>query len=183
VAALVCVAALGVFTYELASPTIELRMENTREQLAEMRTRGEIMPRQILYRDTWAMAREKLWFGWGMASYPTAFYHRNTQHESSDGPVRLFHDAHSDWLQSVSEVGLIGTALLGLCAVWPLFQVRRKFRIGPISQFLFAGCGLIVVYALLEFPFGNRAVVIAFWLCFFCAVRYGELDAKSERRG
>ena len=139
------------------------------------------LQRQILYRDTWNMARTKPWFGWGMGAYPTAFYHRNTQHDSMDGPVRLFHDAHSDWLQSVSEVGVVGTALLLLCAAVPLLSARRKVRISPLVACLFAGCSLVVLYAALEFPFGNRAVVIAFWLCFFAAVRYARLDASFER--
>jgi len=181
-AAFGCIALFGVFTYELARPTIRLRLENTRDQLADLRARGETMPRQVLYRDTWNLARDKLWLGWGMGSYPTAFYHRNTQHESSDGPVRLFHDAHSDWLQSISEVGLIGTALLGLCGILPLYRSRRHAWSNPLSTFLLAGCSLIVLYALLEFPLGNRAVVIGFWLCFFCAIRYGELTVQRVRQ-
>lgn len=178
---LVLLFAAGAFVYNLASATIQARLSDTKTQLSEMRARGETMPRQILYRDTWNMARTKPWFGWGMGAYPTAFYHRNTQHDSMDGPVRLFHDAHSDWLQSVSEVGVVGTALLLLCAAVPLLSARRKVRISPLVACLFAGCSLVVLYAALEFPFGNRAVVIAFWLCFFAAVRYARLDASFER--
>lgn len=179
VAATVGVLAVGFSIYQLAEPIIRVRVDATRAQIAAMRDHGEIFPRQVLYRDTWNLARDKIWFGWGMASYPTAFYLRNTQHESHDGPVRLFHDAHSDWLQSLTEVGLIGTALLALCALVPFYQTRPAFTFGVIPLYLLLGCGLLLAYAGLEFPFGNRAVVIAFWFCFFGALQYARLDRAN----
>jgi hypothetical protein len=39
---------------------------------------------------------------------------------------------------------------------------------------------LVSAYAWVEFPFGNVAVVLAWWLCFFCAVQYVRL---TERPG
>ncbi len=172
--------AATAFIYVLARPIIAVRLENTHEQLQAMRAHGEYLPRQVLYRDTWNLARDRLWFGWGMGSYPTAFYTRNTQYYSSDGPNRVFEDAHSDWLQSVAEVGIVGTTLLGLCALVPLSALRRS-GVGAITAFPLAGCGLIVLYALLEFPFGNRAVVCAFWLCFFVALQYARLNRRYVR--
>ena len=181
--ALVAVAIAGAFAVDLAQRVIVRRIADTREQFAEMRAAGGLGMRAVLYRDTWNMAREKLAFGWGMASYPTVFFHRNTQQNSAaDGLPMYFHDAHSDWIQSVSEVGLVGTFLLGLCAVVPLYSRRRTLGRSPLIGYLLAGCGLIVLYAWLEFPFGNRAVVIAWWLCFFCAVHYGRLEGAAERR-
>jgi hypothetical protein len=49
----------------------------------------------------------------------------------------------------------------------------------PLTGYLLAGCGLILVYAGVEFPFGNAAVVIAFWTCFFCAVQYSRLQDRK----
>jgi hypothetical protein len=40
---------------------------------------------------------------------------------------------------------------------------------------LLAGCGLLAIYAVVEFPFANPAVMEAFWLCFFTALRYRKL--------
>lgn len=173
-------AALGIagyFAYDLARPTIEHRMAITREQIADIQTRGDFGSRAILYRDTWAMAREKPWFGWGMGSYPTAFFRRNTQQISPiDGLPQYYHDAHSDWLQSLSEVGFVGTVLLGLCALVPLWSARRALFRSPLTAYLLTGCGLVVLYAWLEFPFGNRAVICAWWTCFFSAVLHARLD-------
>lgn len=171
----------GAFAWNLGRGTILTRLEATRTQIADMHALGETIPRQVLYRDTWHMAREKLWFGWGMASYPTAFFNFNTQQFGHpDGLPEYFHDAHSDWLQSVSEVGIVGTALLALCALVPLWHRRRVIGQSPLGTYLLAGCAIVLLYALLEFPFGNRAVVIAFWLCFFCAIHYGRIEATGD---
>jgi len=171
---------VGLFIYDLAKPVIRVRMAATQTQLAEMKARGEYFPRQVLYRDTWAMACDRLGFGWGMASYPTAFYLRNSQRVAEDGLPRLFHDAHSDWLQSLAEVGVIGTAALVLCAAVPWWQWRRRVSWPPLSLYLLFGCALVLAYALLEFPFGNRCVVIVFWVLFFTAVRYANLEHERN---
>lgn len=171
----------GYFAYDLGRDVIHTRIEATRTQIADMQAEGEWFPREVLYRDTWHMAQEKIWFGWGMGSYPTAFFTRNSQHNPhADGLPEYFHDAHSDWLQSLSEVGVIGTTLLLLCAAVPLWYRRRVLGQSPLSAYLLAGCGIILLYSALEFPFGNRAVVIAFWVCFFCAIHYGRIDAATD---
>ena len=178
---LIALGLAGYFAYDLARPTIEHRMTITREQIADIQSRGNFGSRAILYRDTWAMACEKPWFGWGMGSYPTVFFSRNTQQISPiDGLPQYYHDAHSDWLQSLSEVGFVGTTLLGLCAIVPLWSSRRSLFRNPLSGYLLTGCGLIVLYAWLEFPFGNRAVICAWWTCFFSAVLYARLDRSSS---
>jgi O-antigen ligase len=169
------------FIYQLGGPIIKSRIADTIDQTTRMKAEGNFGSRAILYRDTWNMAQEKPWFGWGMGAYPTVFFNRNTQHFShADGLPLLFEDAHSDWIQSFSELGFVGTLLLGLCGLVPLL---RRFRscTNPISSYLLIGCALLLLYAWLEFPFGNRAVVITFWLCFFCAVHYGKATASMGR--
>jgi hypothetical protein len=41
------------------------------------------------------------------------------------------------------------------------------------------GCGLVALYALVEFPLANPAVTETFWLCLFTAVRYEKLSAAA----
>ena len=170
----------GAAIFWLARPAIEKRLSQTQSQITQMRTQGSIGGRAILYRDTWRMARDQLWFGWGMSSYPTVFFSYNTQ-ESSNPQLPLYYaDAHSDWLQSVAEVGLVGTVLLGLHGVIPLLALRRRHLGSPLPGYLFGGCGLVLLYALIEFPFGSPAVVFTWWLCFFVAVRYVDLESGSS---
>ena len=165
----------GGAIFWLARPVIEQRVALTQDQVAQMRAQGSIGGRAILYRDTWRMARDRLWFGWGMGSYPTVFFTYNTQDVKLAGFPITYADAHSDWLQSVAEIGLVGTVLLGLHGVVPLLALRRGRFGSPLPGYLFGGCGLILLYAGIEFPFGNPAVVLAWWLCFFTGVRYAWL--------
>ncbi len=163
----------------VARETISQRFAKTEEQVAAMRERGGLGSRATLYADTWKMAREKLWFGWGMSSYPHVFILFNTQKSTADRLPVFYADAHSDWLQSVAEHGVVGTALLGLCALLPLAGARVRQARSLLPAYLLAGCALIVLYAWIEFPFGNAAVVLTWWLCFFSAVRYARLDSAS----
>jgi O-antigen ligase len=171
--------AMGAIWF-VAKDSIQLRVAKTQEQVSTMRAQGGIGARAVLYRDTWAMARDKLWFGWGTGSYPHVFLLYNTIKPNSDRIPIYYADAHSDWLQSVAEHGLVGTLLIGLCALVPLAGLRPRHFSSPMAVYLLAGCGLILLYAWVEFPFGNAAVVFSWWLAFFCAVRYARLETSGN---
>lgn len=172
----------AAFIYDVSAPMVEKRLALTKEQLRHMQQQGEYLPRGTLYRDTWTLARERPWLGWGMSSFQTAFYFYNTQLETPDGFKRVYRDAHSDWLQSVAEIGVVGTSLLLACAGVPLARSWRALRrAGPLVRFLFAGCGVAVLYSAFEFPFENGAVVVSFWICFFAAIAHARLDDRSAR--
>jgi O-antigen ligase len=144
--------------------------------MEEIRLRGGLGSRAQLYADTWRMAAEKPWFGWGLGTYATVFQIFNQQ-VSVEGWVPFYAQAHSDWLQALAEVGVVGTALIVLMAAVPLALLRRLGRLGSVPGYLLAGCGLLALYAVVEFPFANPAVMEAFWLCFFAALRYHKLTA------
>jgi len=181
--ACLALALAGAAIFWLGWPVIEQRLALTKDQVAQMRAQGSIGSRWILYRDTWRMARDQLWFGWGMGSFHTVFFTYNTQDVKLAGFPITYADAHSDWLQSVAEVGLIGTMLLGLHGVVPLLALRRRRFGSPVPGYLFGGCGLLLLYAWFEFPFGSPAVVLTWWLCFFLAVRYVDLDSGPTQSG
>jgi O-antigen ligase len=163
----------------VAGDVIQARTSKTREQVAAMWAHGGIGSRSVLYHDTWRMARERILFGWGMGSYPVVFSLYNSQESKIDRLPVIYHDAHSDWLQSVAELGLAGTALIGAAVALPGLAVRRM-RVATIPFFLLTGCILIAAYAWVEFPFGNVAVVLAWWLCFFSAIQYMRLTGPPE---
>jgi len=178
-AAVIALAAI----WSIAGENISQRFAKTQEQVATMRAQGSIGNRTALYANTWRMARARLWFGWGTGSYPHVFTLYNTQEPNRLDHLPIFyHDAHSDWLQSVAEHGLIGTLLLGLCAGVPLSTVRARHLKAPLPFFLLAGCALVLLYAAIEFPFGNVAVVLSWWLCFFGAVSYARLQPPAPAR-
>lgn len=177
----VVLAAAGI--WYVAKDMVAARFELTRRQIAEVQGNGRsgFRSRVAVYKDTWEMARAKPWFGWGMGSYPYVFGLYNTQHSVDRLPV-YYHDAHSDWIQAVAEHGVVGTFLFICCAAVPLVLIGRKAWCTPISAYLLSGCALVLLYASLEFPFGNYAVISTWWLCFFAALHYGRLTAADLQR-
>lgn len=160
------------------------RIEKTREQVAHLRTEGGLDFRLRLYHDTWRMAKDRLWFGWGTGSYPHVFQLYNTAKPNPiDKLPRFFHDAHSDWLQALAEHGIVGAALLVLCAAVPLGFAGRRAVNNRVSRRLLAGCAIVLAYATIEFPFGNFAVQLTWWLLFLAALRYGILSEPRSEAG
>ncbi len=178
-------AAGGYGVYDVARPMIERRLVHTQEQLEAATRHGDLGARPALYRDTLRMAEAKPIFGWGMGSYPSVFQLFNTR----SAPDRwagyqrkaiLYNDAHSDWLQSLAEVGIGGTLLLVALAAIPLLALRRSGLGGTLPGYLLLGCAFVALYAAVEFPFGNIAVVLSWWLCFFAAVGYARLSTHAH---
>lgn len=171
------VLALGGAVY-LGRDAIQERWQDSRSQWQE----GLLGERLRLYRDTLQLAAAQPVFGWGLGSYGQVLQltrprplEANRQYEHS------YVDAHSDWLQSLAETGVAGTVLLVLCGLVPLRGSRALKVAGPLPAYLLGGCGLILLYAAVEFPFGNPAVVVSFWTCFFVAVQYCRLTHRSSR--
>jgi O-antigen ligase len=181
-AAMIVAAALALWGgWTIAGDVIRARISKAKELVAVAWAQGGLGTRSMVYHDTWRMAQARPLFGWGMGSFPTVFALYNTQEPIGDRIPVVYHDAHSDWIQSVAEIGFAGTALIGGAVVLPLLAVRR-LRASLIPNFIFSGCALVAAYAWVEFPFGNVAVVLAWWLCFFGSVQYIRLTGPPEAR-
>lgn len=166
----------------LARDMISLRIALTESQIAAMEAQGGIGSRMVLYRDTWTMAKARPLFGWGMASYPQVFMIYNTQAPNRTDHLPIFYStAHNDWFQAFAEHGFVGTALIGLCALAPIAGLRLSQFARPIPICLLLGCAAIVLYCWVEFPFANIAVVLTWWICFFCAAAYARLLPTHSR--
>lgn len=173
VAALV---ALGGIAF-LARDVISTRARDTVRQFSEIQNEVALNARLRLYADTWRMAGERPVFGWGLESYATVFMVYN----SAPTPLRggwkpYYEEAHNDWLQMLAEVGFAGAALLGLLALLPLRGTRWWRVTSHIPRYLLIGCGLLLLYAWVEFPFANPSVMTGFWIGLYAAARYARLD-------
>lgn len=137
-----------------------------------------------LYRDTWKLAEQKPAFGWGLASYEKAFQLvRPHSLRPRDWYVQYYANAHSDWLQSLAETGFVGTGLLLLMGVLPLAGIPRSALRHPLVAYPLLGCAIVLLYAWIEFPFGNGAVLIAFWTLYFSAIRLARLQSRHVPLG
>jgi len=163
----------------IAQRSINERYLDTRQAITS--EKSLLGGRLELYRDTWTLAMREPTFGWGLESYGTTFYlirprplQPNRQYESS------YTEAHSDWLQSVAETGFVGTTLVVLMGLIPLVGLARRAWSHPLVFYPLLGCGLVALYAWIEFPFANGAVLIAFWSLLFIALRYSCLDHRAR---
>ncbi|MBS0662254.1 MAG: O-antigen ligase family protein [Verrucomicrobia bacterium] len=180
VAALVAGAVLvvGSAVYLGREPLRE-RWQDTQGQLHS----GLLRERLDIYRDTLRLARAEPTFGWGLASFERALQlirprpvEENRQYEHS------YADAHSDWLQALAEVGLVGVVLLASAGLVPLYQSRVLQHAGSLVRYLLAGLALVLGYAAVEFPFANPAVATAFWVILFAAAHYVRLSLRADSR-
>ena len=159
----------------LAQRSIDERYVETRNALTGKQPLWQ--GRLELYRDTWALAMRKPIFGWGLESFDSTFHlmrprplEAGRQYESS------YAEAHSDWLQSFAETGFAGTLLLSLMGLVPLLGALKRANLTPLPAYLLLGCTLVSLYAAIEFPFANGAVVVSFWTIFFICLRLGRGD-------
>jgi O-antigen ligase len=166
----------------LGRNTIAQRLQQTSTQLAAGQREATVAARLTLYRDTWRMAAEKPWFGWGLESYAHVFRIYNTQRAAELWLwIPFYAEAHSDWLQSLAETGFIGTSLLVLLGFLPWWAIPWRKVGSVVPRYLLAGCGFVLVYAWVEFPFASPAVVLTFSASFYCALRYAALELREQR--
>jgi O-antigen ligase len=175
----------------LGRDVIAQRARITGEQLAAAResdpasvNRGDYVGTRLrLYRDTWRMAMAHPYTGWGLETYATVFGTYDTSPYSVWYGQRFrprYTEAHSDWLQAIAETGFVGTALLVALGCAPLWVARRRLLASPVTRYLLAGCGLILLYAWVEFPLANPSVMVGFWACLYIASRYAVLDHAAR---
>lgn len=176
------IVALAAIIY-LSQDVIALRSRLTTEQLTQMRGENSLNSRLTLYRDTVRTGLVKPWFGWGLETYGDVFRIYNSQRADEVWFGQPYYrEAHSDWLQSFAESGVIGTSLLVLLGLAPLWPVRARVFKSVLPRYLLAGGALVLLYAWVEFPFANPAVMIAFWLCLYSAACYAALDLERRNR-
>lgn len=167
---------LGGITY-LGRDVINTRTQHTLQQIEQFHSGMTLGGRMHLYSDTWRMASERPVFGWGLETYADVFMIYNSVPTPLRGGWKPYYaEAHNDWLQSLAETGFVGTTLLGLLVLLPLRHLRWRQIESHIPRYLLAGCGLLLLYAWVEFPFANPSVMVSFWLCLYVAARYARQD-------
>ncbi|MBA4137483.1 MAG: hypothetical protein C0518_09230 [Opitutus sp.] len=178
---LAAVVALAGILY-LSRDVIRSRAQLTTEQIQAITAEDTLNSRLQLYADTWRMAAEKPVFGWGLESYGDVFRIFNSQRPGELWfGARVYREAHNDWFQALAEVGFAGTVCLLLLGVAPLWRVKWRRVASSLPRYLLAGCGLVLLYAWVEFPFANPSVMVGFWLGLFVAGRYARLDFVSQQ--
>lgn len=184
-AALLTAAFAGVvgYGYALAETSIQGGLRTTEQQVQAYLEFDQLEDRFYISRDTWNMAAAKPAYGWGLGSFPLVIpaYQGDEFRDPETGEIsRYFVDAHNDWLQFLSEIGWLGLILL---LAPPFLIFCRYFARGAanaFSRWLLFGCGLVLTYAIFDFPFQNPAVFLLFSILFAAAMRYGLIEQRPR---
>lgn len=120
--------------------------------------------------------------GSGLGSFGVIY----TRYDSRNGSFRL-EQAHNDYLQTLSDGGLIGGAL-GLCFIVILFRdgfARREthdhFRRGAVTGAL-AGCFAVLVHSFFDFTLHTTANALLFLILAALATQDDRVDQTSRQR-
>ncbi len=124
--------------------------------------------RPMIWKATWQMIRDHLWWGVGLGAYPVAY----TQYDRSAGLSRV-EQAHNDYLQLVAELGIWGGILLAVFLLAMSRTIRRVLRLAPYASWeraLGLGATLAVVgvgvHSVFDFNLQvtSNALLFLFWV-------------------
>jgi len=120
--------------------------------------------------------------GTGLGAFPTVY----TRYDSRNGSFRL-EQVHNDYLQIMSDGGIIGAAL-GLVFVVMLFRygfARREstddYRSG-VALGALAGCFAVLVHSFFDFTLHTTANALLFLVMAALATINGRVEQPSKRR-
>ena len=121
---------------------------NDRQAIKVPQYREETLQERIRpLRDSVAMIEERPWTGFGAGAFYSAFTRYKVE------STKLFYDhAHSDYVEIVTDTGLVGLALLGAVMLLSLGRTVQLMndRRGPHVRGVAAGTGMCIVCALLH---------------------------------
>ena len=185
--AFISVVFLAVVVLSLVSFRTERMVERMRE-LEDNVHAGREYPRFVVARATWEMIKEQPVLGWGAGSWRFCFPGYQVRYPEiwitpdSHRP-QFFEHAHDDYLELLSEYGIVACGLLVAGWCWYCGQLirLRVWRNAPAAILLMA-CLVTMAHAALDFPFYNPAILTT-WCCLWpIIIRWLEIERGAEQR-
>ena len=139
--------------------------------------------RSHFWRGTLEMIKDHPLLGVGLGAFSDAY----PRYDTGGGTYRL-EQAHNDYLQILSDAGIVG-GLLGLVFVVALFRVafrrvqsRDKFRRG-VALGALSGCAGVLVHSFFDFTLHTAANGLLFLVLAALATAGGHVEEAHDRRG
>lgn len=177
-AGVILVAGLAAFAILPSAMTISGKWDET------LTTGGSLKGRWLAYGACLHAIRDSGILGTGPGTFHLVFPYYTTELGDRISGVWFF--AHQDYLQAVIEWGLLGsvawTVLIGggvWCGVKNVIQVRRKKGREISSSCLLVALGLVLLHALVDFPFHIPAIQLLVMI--YLAMLWA--DAARSHRG
>ena len=137
---------------------------------------GQLETRFYIARDTFKMFLDKSIWGWGLGTY--RFVINDSDRYLGNEHEYAFIHAHNDWLQYMSEVGIVGFLLIAILASTPYLLYKKRGRKNPVTSWLWGTVFTIHAYALLEFPCRTPAVSTLAIVMVALATKYSILSRE-----
>jgi len=152
--------------YVLNRDTLDPHWVRTQAQVKDLLSGGDDL-RLNLTRDTLRLAAERPVWGWGVGSYGLVFHeYQGNYLRDKSGLIttRVLH-AHNDWAELLAEAGAVGLLIFLTPVAFLSFRVVKSG--GTLFRWGGAGAGLILAYALVDFPMHCPAVLLL-WSTLLC---------------
>ena len=171
--AIMAIFAVMSFFYTQRVPDSDLTIEkmgNLREEIRNLDSQARTLTTKIsmdMFDHRWLM-------GWGGGSWRYVFPYYQRQYpeimwiDDTKTELAYWEDAHNDWAQYLSELGVIGFVLLLSLFMWPIVESISVIRTIHLSQVILC-FGLIGVFshAVMDLLLQNQSV-----LCFIAFMSY-----------
>ncbi|HBR58476.1 MAG TPA: hypothetical protein DEA22_13570 [Blastocatellia bacterium] len=155
--------------------------ENTLTRVAETASSTDVSTgRWHIWDVTYRIIAEGFPFGTGIGAYGIAF----TRFDTNGGMDRV-EQAHNDFLQAVSDAGVIGIILGGIFLYWFIrtgikaLKASKGYRRG-IAVGAFAGCFGVVVHSFFDFVLHTTAISVLFLSLLALLIKSAELPQDEK---
>ena len=174
---------IGFAVYGSSSLEIDVLSERFNALETQLTTDAPDM-RKLVREATWTMANDKLVTGLGAGAF--RFYFPQYQDaypalvKADNNRRPLWEHAHNDYLETVAEVGIAGSALLTAMFGYTLWTFARlRCWRNPLALLGTAGLFLTLAHAWIDFQFQNPAILCTWCVLFLAYLRWSELDSGA----
>jgi len=174
--ALISVAVISV--YSVGEKFVQGSISKSLSEIERVEAGGTGNLRFLIWEETIRLGMIKPWLGWGWGSFKRIFIHKTRlplDLTSIQARGRSSH-SYNDWLQHWFELGVIGFLLFLSVPVGFFYYAVKNGKRSYFSNWLYVGCLLTLVYALVDLPFGCPAVLTIFSIIFVGAAKYALID-------
>ena len=146
--------------------------------------------RTLSTKATWDMAQDRLLYGWGAGAfryifpiyqkdYESIWYQYNNKKKGWQGR-QVYHYAHNDWAQFLSEYGIVGTSFLLLLFAILVALSFKLFQVSASAGSLYlVGLAVIALHNFVDFIFSSPSYWVAFWGSLLLVSKLFLLEGKS----
>lgn len=177
------VAVVFVFFVGLGFKALDLKTSTDRvTTLVSGQEDFSVNSRQQTLQAGWMMAQQEKFAGWGAGGFRFKFpaYQRFFPEIWQQGGQRLYWEhAHNDFIQTLVELGLVGSGVVVLMIGYGVYKFTRHRGWGHLHTItLLLTLSVTLAHGWMDFPFQNPAIFLTWTALGILLLRWTELEDK-----